>query len=853
MKIAELLWALLFSTTAITTQAVADKKLAPLPVEEIARTGRPLAVDDVLRMENLARAELALNGRLLVYEWVAPYQEAPNLEAVSLPGAFGPMSKLYAVDLTQQGARRPLFEQEPRGGYWIGALSPSGTQVAIYSLIDRKLRAGVFDLASQRLTWFSFTPNYFWLQQHPVWISDEELVYPVLPPGELPSGFLRSTVVANYKELWQKAFDGRESSATVLKSSSSGIDQVEVYRPGKLMRVNARTGKTAVLDEGYFYKLRLSPDGRYLAALQEGGMIQPTPSRHSIGAHHQLVIYGLSSPTERIVPCEDCSLSDGGLLQWSADGRRLAFAARPLHGNIENEEFLQYWPATGSLKRIPNSGLLSSCGISPIPVGSGEAVAVFSLPLGQEEVSPSSPCPTQEGTRWDWFLLDGQGKPVNLTASFPSVHADFIRSNAPVGIAGDALFIVADGDVWRLGVNGARQRLTENLRSSPEPWVLGMPGSGVVSEEVTFIGSPLPTANAVLQTTDEVLVLDLKSGNSKRLRKPNPDAKLLAVTDTASAALFRWDSRTGTRLLVASGQAPAKTLLTINAYLSEIAEARQTQISYEFENTRLSSCTLLPPDWKPGRRYPLVVWLYPFSGPSKSCGSDKIYEFDPYSFQLLAAQGYIVLFAANPLRLIRTPESPLGRLAPVVLAAVDQAIREGYTDSERVGVYGFSQGHHAVLEVLTQTDRFKAAVVGNGISDAISHYGSLPLYQRMLPEFHNFGNPDRYELNSGPNGLGAKPWENPLRYVQNSPVLHADKIQTPLLIMHSDLDQFPLEQSEELFSALYRLRKEAVYVTYWGEPHGNLSPANIRDMWQRMFQWYDKYLMPHSDSKRPAP
>ena len=70
------------------------------------------------------------------------------------------------------------------------------------------------------------------------------------------------------------------------------------------------------------------------------------------------------------------------------------------------------------------------------------------------------------------------------------------------------------------------------------------------------------------------------------------------------------------------------------------------------------------------------------------------------------------------------------------------------------------------------------------------------------------------------------------------PSIHADRITTPLLIAHGDLDPFPLSQSEEMFSALWRLRREVTYVTYWGEAHGNLSPPNVRDLWARIFDWY---------------
>lgn len=801
-----------------------------------AEPRRPLTIDDVLRMEHLGRAELALAGRLVVYEHAPPYEQAPNLETVHIPGVYGPISKLYAADLSQRGAPQPLFEQDARGGYWIGALSSDGARLAIYSILNRKLRAGAVDLASRRLIWFDFTPNYFWLTQSPVWISNEELIYPVLPPGETPSGVLRPAAAAHYNALWERAFAGREPSATVLESSTSGVEQAEIYRAGQLVRANARTGATAVLGEGYFYKMRLSPDGRYLAVLKQGGMIQPTPSRHTHRVHHQLVVFDLASGAW-LAPCEDCSLSESGLLQWSADGRRLAFAARPLRGDVEREEFWQYWPETNALKRVPNSGLLSSCGVSPIPIGSGEAVAVFSQPLGQAETSPSAPCPTQTDARWDWHLIGAEGRVVNLTASFQDIQADFLRSNAPVGIAGDGLYILADGDVWRLDANGGRRQITRNLRSTPRPWALGLAGSGVYSEEEAFIGSATPTERAVLQTDGEVLIVDLARGGVERMPRLGPEAKLLAVTD--SAAIFRQDSRARARLIATEGRSPAKTIVAINTYLAEIEPPRRAEISYAFENTRLTSCVLLPPDFRRGRRYPLVVWLYPRA--SGACMESD--DYSSSSFELLAARGYIVLYAANPRPLIRTPEMPLGKLTPVVLAAVDEAVRTGYADADRVGLYGWSQGHHAVLQALTETDRFKAAVIGNGISNALSHYSSLPLHQRMLPEHFGFGAAGRYELNSGPNGLGAAPWDDPMRFVRNSPVLHADRIHTPLLIFQSDFDQFPLEQSEQVFSALYRLRREAVYVTYWGEAHGILSPANIRDMWRRMFDWYDRRLV----------
>jgi dipeptidyl aminopeptidase/acylaminoacyl peptidase len=61
-------------------------------------------------------------------------------------------------------------------------------------------------------------------------------------------------------------------------------------------------------------------------------------------------------------------------------------------------------------------------------------------------------------------------------------------------------------------------------------------------------------------------------------------------------------------------------------------------------------------------------------------------------------------------------------------------------------------------------------------------------------------------------------------------------------MIHSDMDAFGLSQYDEMFTALYRQRKEARFVRYWGEGHAPSSPANLRDMWERIFAWYAKWL-----------
>ncbi len=98
----------------------------------------------------------------------------------------------------------------------------------------------------------------------------------------------------------------------------------------------------------------------------------------------------------------------------------------------------------------------------------------------------------------------------------------------------------------------------------------------------------------------------------------------------------------------------------------------------------------------------------------------------------------------------------------------------------------------------------------------------------------------RYECTGGgashdcPFGFGTTAYAKPERYARVSPVSRAHSIIAPVLLVHSDLDYFGMDQYDEMFGALYRAGKDARYVRYWGEGHGPSSPANIRDLWKRI-------------------
>ena len=88
--------------------------------------------------------------------------------------------------------------------------------------------------------------------------------------------------------------------------------------------------------------------------------------------------------------------------------------------------------------------------------------------------------------------------------------------------------------------------------------------------------------------------------------------------------------------------------------------------------------------------------------------------------------------------------------------------------------------------------------------------------------------------------MGGPPWTDMGRYIRNSPVFAVDRVATPILIVQGDLDYVAIQQGEEFFASLYRQRKRAQFVRYWGEGHTIESPANVRDLWQRIFAWLEQ-------------
>ncbi len=172
-----------------------------------------------------------------------------------------------------------------------------------------------------------------------------------------------------------------------------------------------------------------------------------------------------------------------------------------------------------------------------------------------------------------------------------------------------------------------------------------------------------------------------------------------------------------------------------------------------------------------------------------------------------------------------------------VTASANKLIEMGIADSAKLGVHGTSYGGYATNLLITQTNRFKAAINISGKVDIISFYTDSP----------RLGVRNVNAAEKTQDRIGATLWEQPQKYVQHSAVMFADRIKTPLLLMTGGEDHnVPAINTREMYYALRRLGKPVEWVNYTNGGHGipMTNTAEFTDWHTRLLSFYDRHLKP---------
>ncbi|HSE37051.1 MAG TPA: prolyl oligopeptidase family serine peptidase [Blastocatellia bacterium] len=243
----------------------------------------------------------------------------------------------------------------------------------------------------------------------------------------------------------------------------------------------------------------------------------------------------------------------------------------------------------------------------------------------------------------------------------------------------------------------------------------------------------------------------------------------------------------------------------------------------------LSAMLIKPPNFDPAKKYPMIVYIY-------ETLSENVHRFvDPRPGHSInpsyyASNGYIVLEPDIVYTIGHPGQSALKCVLPAIQAVVDK----GFVDEKAIGIQGHSWGGYQIAYMITQTTRFRAASAGAPVANMTSAYSGIRW---------GTGLPRQFQYEHTQSRIGGNLWEAPMLYLENSPVFKADRVQTPLMMIHNDQDDaVPWYQGIEYYLALRRLGKEAYLFTYNGEPHGLRKRQNQKDYTMRLQQFFDHFL-----------
>jgi dipeptidyl aminopeptidase/acylaminoacyl peptidase len=247
------------------------------------------------------------------------------------------------------------------------------------------------------------------------------------------------------------------------------------------------------------------------------------------------------------------------------------------------------------------------------------------------------------------------------------------------------------------------------------------------------------------------------------------------------------------------------------------------------DGTEIEGWIILPDGYDPAHgRYPLVLCIH--GGPHGAYGNSF-----SFPFQLLTSQGYVVLYT-NPRGssgygedfLYATWGGGWGNLDfEDVMAGVDYALAHYSIDEKRMGVTGYSYGGFLTNWVISHTQRFAAAISGAGISNWVSDYGTADIPRTKESEFY---------------GPPWKPESEDLLWRQ-SPIRYAGNVTTPTLFIHGESDfRVPIEQAEQMYTALRKQRVPAKFIRYPDSYHGGWTPWNMVHRYYHELEWWKQYL-----------
>ncbi|HSJ62830.1 MAG TPA: prolyl oligopeptidase family serine peptidase [Gemmatimonadaceae bacterium] len=436
------------------------------------------------------------------------------------------------------------------------------------------------------------------------------------------------------------------------------------------------------------------------------------------------------------------------------------------------------------------------------------------------------------------------GRTVNITEKVEGVRFDqetwdTPSDPAPWGVAGwtpgDRSVLVYDRyDIWQIDPTGAK----------PARVVTDSVGR---QQEMVFRYVQLDTAAQFIDPSAPIMLSALnertKAAGAWRDRidvVQRPESLYMAdrrfssprKADSADVLLFASSTFTEFPDLYASSltMRDARKLSAANPQQAEYRWGTAHLVQWRsMDGVPLQGILYKPEDFDPAKQYPMVVYFYEQLSNNLHAHQTAVPR-NTIQPTLYASNGYLAFFPD-----IHYSEGYPGASAlKSILPGVQMLLDSGFVKPDGIGISGQSWGGYQAAYIITRTNLFSAAFAGAPVANMTSAYGGIRWESGLARAF-------QYE--KAQSRIGGSLWDMPLRYLENSPLFHADRIQTPLMMMHNDADgAVPWYQGIEMFVAMRRLGKEVYLINYNDDAHNPTKRANQLDVAMRQMQFFDHHL-----------
>lgn len=449
-----------------------------------------------------------------------------------------------------------------------------------------------------------------------------------------------------------------------------------------------------------------------------------------------------------------------------------------------------------------------------------------------------------------WWVYDvRKRKHYNITVNLP--HSVFNKKSpsldtpTPYGLAGwtkngKELFLYDEFDVWKISNNGKKKEKLTSGRASKTTFRL-VYGKG---DKRTKYGA-LGFNTYSIDNEDGIL---LAAKNRQNLQKSyyqlkDNELRQIAQRDKRLSGLIQLN-KDDFLFMQQSFAEPIsiecvnlktrseKTIYKSNPEWNRFKWPKRELVEYDTEIAdSLKGILIYPLNYDATKKYPMVVHIYAEQ-------SFLYHEFTPpspynevgFNFMNYALDGYFVFLPDIQYKI----NAPGISAAICIEKAIDVALRTASIDEKRIGLIGHSHGGYDTAFIITQTDRFAAAVMGSGIFNLESFY--FDIYKMA-------GVPEITRVEESHFSMNGSFYENPEAYRANSPLHQAASINTPLLIWSGKEDtNVNPNQSLQGYLALRRLRKPAKLIYYAGEGHILNNSENQKNLTVRVKKWFNSYL-----------